>query len=105
MKGIATIVTLFCVLLGCTRSGVTKTYEENAILLTGIMQYLDVEEGCWQFITDDGEAYEIVGINVAPLHVHGLKAEIVVRVIPNIVSICMVGKTAQLLEIVHIYEE
>lgn len=96
---------LAIVVLGCASTERVGNYPEDAFIINGIMNYLEVEGGCWQFVDEDGESYEIVGLNVAQLQINGLRAEIVVREIPGVASICMVGKMVELLDIVQINEE
>jgi hypothetical protein len=96
---------ILAALASCVAAEHASKYPDDAFIISGIMNYLEVEGGCWQFIDEDGETYEIVGLNVAPLLVNGQKAEIVVREIPGVASICMVGKMVELLEIIQINEE
>lgn len=103
LRVILVIITIF--LSSCSGLEQTQNYPDDAFIINGIMNYLEVEGGCWQFMSEEGETYEIVGLNVAPLRVNGQRAEIVVREIPGVMSVCMVGKMVELLDIVQINEE
>lgn len=69
--------------------------------MTGTMQFSGVEHGCWQFVTPDGESYELMGDNLSSLLHEKLQAEIIVREVPDMMSVCMTGKIVELLHIVH----
>ncbi len=57
---------------------------------TGTMHRLEIEGGCWQFVTDDGHKFEPVG-GPADLYRDGQRAVITGVVRSDILSICQVG--------------
>ena len=99
---------LWCAVLiqACAPSSptVTEKYGKDALRIKGTMQYEHIEGGCWQFVGDDGVAYELTGPGLTPLHRDGLRAEIIVRPARNAATVCMVGKTVELLEIIKIFD-
>jgi hypothetical protein len=87
----------------CTSKNSGKDFGADALVLIGTMQYLTVETGCWQFITDDGARYQVSGSQVDPLLRDGQRAEVIVRLLPDRQTICMTGKPVELLHIIKIY--
>ena len=75
---------------------------DDKIVLSGTMQLTNFELGCWQFVTDDGKKYEVTGINAEQLQQQGLRAEILVRQLKGIGSVCTSGELVELLEIIRI---
>ena len=90
-----------CIVIGCTSSGQLPKYGEGSFSISGTMQLTNVERGCWQFMTADGESYELMGTDLTPLLHDKLQAELVVREVPDMMSICMIGKVVEVLHIVH----
>lgn len=68
--------------------------------LSGYMHFAPVEGGCWQFISDSGERYEITGKKVFSLLKEGRRAELLVRGPLQVASICQVGQVVELIEII-----
>jgi hypothetical protein len=66
------------------------------------MNRLEVEGGCWQFVSEDGKNFQVMGENAAPLFREGLRATLVVREAEDMASICMVGDLVELVEIITI---
>jgi hypothetical protein len=87
--------------IGCASSEKTD-YGSDAYLIKGTMHYLDIEGDCWQFTTKDDDNYELIGSDVERLHHDGIRAELIVRDLPEYVSTCMIGKPVQVLEIILI---
>jgi hypothetical protein len=88
------------VIIGACSS--TRDYPKGSIVVEGEMYYANLEGGCWVFRANDGQTYELFGENISELRREGRKA--VVRILPrsDVASICMVGRIAQLIEIVRI---
>ena len=96
-----------CVLVGwgCAGTETSSAREgDDKIILVGTMHLADFELGCWQFISDDGKKYEVTGINAEQLRQQGLRAEILVRELKGIGSVCTAGELVELLEIITISE-
>ena len=79
------------------------TIDIRSFELTGMMHLAPVEGGCWQFIGDNGETYELTGAKVVSLLREGLRADLVVRGPLNLASVCHVGKVVELIEISRTY--
>ena len=95
-------ITIALIINSCGASHDVYEFQGEAFRLTGSMEYIDIEGGCWQFVGEDGNNYELVGPRVSSLFQDGVKAELVVRSLRNISSICMVGDPVLLLEIIEI---
>jgi hypothetical protein len=66
---------------------VTRSY-------TGTMHHLDIEGGCWRFVTEDGESFEPRGGD-SDLYQDSLKVTILGFVRPGLATICQVGPVLQ----------
>ena len=69
------------------------------------MHRSNVEGGCWVFRTTDGQSYELTGEAAKDLLREGLRAEIVVKPRRDVMSICMVGKIVEVIEIKEIQSD
>ena len=70
------------------------------------MRYRNIETGCWQFVGDDGENYEIIGEKARELCIEGLRVRIVVQPLSGrMASTCMVGTLVELVRINNISKE
>ena len=86
----------------CSSSEATKDYGPGTFKLTGTMKQIEVEGGCWQFVSDDGKNYQVMGDKAALLLRDGLRATVVVTDAEEMASICMVGDLVELVEIIVI---
>lgn len=91
-------------LQSCASSNESEKYGKDVLRITGTMQYEHIEGGCWQFVTEDGTAFEITGVGLTPLLQDGLRAEIIVRPLKNTASVCMAGKIVELIKIIKIFD-
>lgn len=66
----------------------------------GVMEYVDVEGGCWRLVTEDGGVYMPIGAD-PELYQDG--KEVVVIGIPRslVVTTCMVGKVLEVLKVLE----
>ena len=88
-------------LLSCT--SVERTVVDvKSFQLAGVMHYNPVEGGCWQFLADNGETYELTGEKVLSVLRDGLRLEIMVRGPLHIGTVCQTGKVVELLQIIRI---
>ncbi len=84
-------------------ANIPKTdFGPDSFVIEGKMVFLDVEGGCWQFISTNNETYELVGENIETIYFDGIQARLVVRELEDRVSICMVGKIVEVLKIVNL---
>ncbi len=89
---------------GCTTSKeIRATSDKMAHTVVGTMQFLAIEGGCWQFRSEAGKSYELIGRLSNKLRVEGQRARIKIRLRPDLASICMVGSIAEVVEILQIY--
>ncbi len=72
-------------------------------VLKGTMHFADIEGGCWVFKSDDGQVYQLIGKDTKRLGKDGLRAEILVAPRTDLASVCMVGRTVEVVEILKIY--
>ena len=86
----------------CSSSQPAKDYGKDAFIITGEMHFVDIESGCWQFVTADSVHYELTGKDTKALLKEGKRATIAVRELHNVSSVCMVGKIVELLEVIEI---
>ncbi|TAK60168.1 MAG: hypothetical protein EPO24_06945 [Bacteroidetes bacterium] len=85
---------------------IERTVDEvKSFQISGIMHRTNVEGGCWQFIGDDAETYELTGMKVVLLLREGIRADIVVRGPLDLASNCRVGAVVELIEILRTYYE
>lgn len=71
-------------------------------IVAGTMHYRSIETGCWQFLTKDSVSYEIIGNQVEILETEGLQARLLVKDVPALKSVCMVGKIVELVGILSV---
>ncbi|HMD13026.1 MAG TPA: hypothetical protein VKI62_00230 [Bacteroidota bacterium] len=99
------VVALACSLwfISCVHSSsVTKDYGEGAYQISGTMHHINLEGGCWQFISDKNVSYELLGDHITELFHDGIGATLVVKDRPNIKSICMIGKPVEVLAVLNL---
>lgn len=100
------VIVLFCAMLFflCSCAS-TKQYPAGSFTIDGVMHYTNIEGGCWVFRTTDGQSYELTGEAAKDLLREGLRAEIVVKPRRDVMSICMVGKIVEVIEIKGIHSD
>ena len=64
------------------------------VVVHGTLQFVDVEGGCWQFVTDGGAHYEPIGAGVAGM-CEGQPGTLVGCTRPDLASICQVGEIVE----------
>jgi hypothetical protein len=89
------------VISDCSTPDLSK-YAPDAYIIKGRIQYLEVEGGCWSLLAENGERFELNGSNIGGILKNGAFAELVVRNIEDIATICMVGKSVEVLEIIQL---
>lgn len=67
------------------------------------MHYREIEGGCWQFRSDAGESFELIGKLADQLRLDGRRARLRIRPRPELSSICMVGMIAEVVAILDLY--
>ncbi len=77
------------------------TKDPDAYIIEGMMNFRNIEGGCWQLIDGNNRSYEIVGEDVAQIQIDGLFVKLIVRDHEYTSSICMVGKIIELIEIIE----
>ncbi len=75
------------------------TYE-----ISGKMEKTLLEGGCWKFVGDDGQQYELFGEKSQRLLKDGMRARLVVKTSRGVSSICMVGKPVDVIDILDMKE-
>jgi len=73
--------------------------EVHSFEINGTMHYINENGGCWQFIENNGELYELTGAKVVHILQEGLRANLIVRGPLRLPTVCHVGKIVELLEI------
>jgi hypothetical protein len=71
-------------------------------MIDGVMHHTNLEAGCWVFKASNGQSYELIGDAAKDLLCEGLRAEIVVKPRRDLMSICMVGKIVEVVEVKEI---
>ncbi len=87
----------------CITKETIQDVDPKGYELHGTMSFIVLEGGCWQFKSNDGTTYQISGEKVDVLLKDGQRADIIVRDLPRMRSICMAGKNVKLLRIVKLY--
>ncbi len=104
MKNIIFTGLLLSLLIFSSCVSVERTIIEiHSFQLTGIMHLTTSQGGCWVFIGDDSETYELTGAKVVGLLREGLRADLIVRGPLEIASVCNVGQVVELIEISRTY--
>lgn len=98
-------VLMFALLLLFCSCASTKQYPAGSFTIGGVMHRTNIEGGCWVFRTADGQSYELTGEAAKDLLREGLRAEIVVKPRRDVMSICMVGKIVEVIEIKEIQSD
>ncbi|MGH7629545.1 MAG: hypothetical protein ACREOF_09145 [Gemmatimonadales bacterium] len=77
----------------CSSGG--DAFAPGGIHVTGIVVFVEVEGGCWQLRADDGARYELrPGQAPSKVLVDGARVSLVLDLRDDAVSICMVGRIA-----------
>ncbi len=85
-------------LAGCSGSS-DAANTPGAYRISGTLKHLAIEGRCWQFTTDSGDRYQPTGKNIDSLLHDGIHADLIVRNVNGVASICMTGKIVEVLEI------
>lgn len=93
---------LVVALSGCSVSKESNDFGPDAFEINGIMRFVDVEGGCWQFKSDDGSAYQLSGDNISKLFREDIRAKLIVRELHDVATVCMMGKIVRVLQIVEL---
>jgi hypothetical protein len=96
-------VLLFTSLLVFAACASTKQYPAGSFTIDGVMHHTNLEGGCWVFRASNGQSYELIGDAAKDLLREGLRAEVVVRPRRDVMSICMVGKIVEVVEVKEIH--
>jgi hypothetical protein len=80
----------------------TKQYPAGSFTIDGVMHHTNVEGGCWVFRASNGQSYELIGKAAKDMLREGLRAEVVVRPRRDVMSICMVGRIVEVVEVKEI---
>ena len=62
----------------------------NEIVIEGVIEFVDVEGGCWR-LKSDNRYYELIGEGISSLQKEGQNVKVLGKVDNTIVSICQVG--------------
>ncbi len=95
-------------LVGCTRPDLASTCQvglivevsdfiEDTFTVHGTMHFVDVEGGCWQFVSDGGFPYEPIG-GPPELYQDGACGALTGYTPCNVGSFCQVGQVVQVVE-------
>jgi hypothetical protein len=95
-------VLLIALLLLFSACASTKQYPPGSFTIDGVMHRTNLEGGCWVFRAADGQSYELIGDAAKDLLREGLRAEVVVRPRRDVMSICMVGRIVEVVEVKEI---
>ncbi len=89
-----------CFAAGCKGTQETAGDPPGTYRLSGVMHATHLEGGCWQFIAENGQTYDLAGDEIGPLLHDGLHAELLVRDASGMASICMSGKIVIVVKII-----
>lgn len=94
----------FIIWISCTASKKIQPPADKTVLtIVGTMHRIEIEGGCWQFESETGESYELVGDQSRKLQVEGRRAKLQIKPRPDLASICMTGKIVEVIEILEVY--
>jgi hypothetical protein len=71
---------------------------DPALTIEGTVERLEVEGGCWVIRSADGKQYEPMGLT-EEFRQNGLRVRAVIRIRPDMASICQVGTIAEVVSI------
>ena len=99
------LVTAICA--GCrTSSDVSvENPKDGSFVISGRMEFIDVETGCWVLVSDDGRRFEPSGENSGPLWKQGLRVTVRLRPLKGVASVCQTGVIVVVDEILESHEE
>ncbi len=92
----------FC---ACSTALETTDQSEPSFVISGVIQYIGIHDGCWQITTNNGSIYHLIGDNISSLLKDGIRIEGKVRDCPNTQDECSSEKTVELLEIIQTFNE
>jgi len=84
-------VVLSLAILGCR-------LPDDQVRVTGTVQFVNVEGGCWRVLGADGTSYEPTNLSTA-FRIDGLPVTLVLAPAKNAGSYCMVGELVDILSI------
>ena len=79
--------------------------DAGSLVLSGRMEFVNIETGCWVLIAEDGRRYEPSGERARALWNDGLNVTVRVRPLTGVASICQTGIIVEVVEIVKILEQ
>ena len=96
-----TVLTSRAVCMACFMIclGVCSCFDEDeTVTLEGIVQFVEVEGGCWRIAGDDGASYEPINLS-EEFQEDGLRVRFRAKYRTDLVSRCMVGRLVEILSI------
>ncbi len=73
------------------------TPEPEILSGSGVIQFVNVEGGCWVIRSTDGNRYEPINLS-DPFRKDGLAVRYVLKTRPDILTICMVGRPVEVID-------
>jgi hypothetical protein len=87
-----------CILLVAALLSIGACGDEETGWIEGIVEFVEVEGGCWQIEGNDGVSYEPINLPLE-FQEHGLAVLFSAKHRGDLASTCMVGKIVEILEI------
>lgn len=92
--------------LGACSSPQPRDDVPGAIVVSGTMNYVDIEGGCWVLQVGDEpetmQAYQLGGDNAEELLIDGARVRVQIVPRPKVVSICQIGIVADVITILEV---
>jgi hypothetical protein len=102
------IAALLFTLLSLSACGITRETadqeSDNSFVVSGTIEFLNIETGCWVLVSTDGKRYEPSGEAAAPLWKDKLQATVRVRLLQGVSSVCQTGIPVEVITILETRE-
>src|SRR5262245_44865843 len=101
MNRLAAVLPVLFLACGTTTE---SNFPNGSFVISGTMEFLNIETGCWILVTDDGKRYEPTGVSAHDLFINGLRVTVRVRTVSGVASVCQAGTLIEVLDIVDSQE-
>lgn len=82
-----------------------ETMPDGSFVVSGRMEFVNIETGCWVLVADDGRRFEPSGEKAKPLWKNDLRVVVRVRELNNVASVCQTGVIITVEDIIESLEQ
>lgn len=103
----AFLLFLLSLAIGCGTSTDVQQggLDAGSLVLSGRIEFVNIETGCWVLIAEDGRHFEPSGEKARQLWKDGLLVTVRVRPLTGVASICQTGIIVEVVDIIKILEQ